>query len=1186
LYSMNSKGPDTNFSKPLSNDFNRLGEKWANRRLLLYLIEHHDQVVTKEDLHVHLWPDQFVSDSALTYYISGARRAVGDSGRSQRVIKTIYGRGYSFVAPLETAAAPGSTAPETPVDTEPPEAAIEPAGFHPNPPLQGRRQVTVLWGHIVATSASPTLLDPEERYEIIRHVQTACGDVLRQFDGYLDQYLSHGFFGYFGFPQAHEDDALRAVRAGLEMIRRVPRLSQDIAPRGQIDLALRIGIHTGVVVMDTSRRDDDLKPLILGDVPHIATELARLGDPHTMSNAIIVSATTFRLIEGYFVCQSLGDYFLDALAESVVAHQVLRASGAQSRIEAALATRLTPFVGRQQEIGLLQARWEQAIIGMGQLVLLSGDAGMGKSRLVHAWSEQLTGAIHTRIECRCSSYTQHSMLYPILDQLQHVMQFERDDTPEDKGYKLEAWLDRLDLSREEFMPLLARWFSLTLPEGYAPSALSPQQQKQKMFEALLVWLLSEAEAQPVCFVMEDLHWADPSTLDWLNFLLGHIPTSRMLLLFTFRPDFHPPWPPSDYIAQLTLNRLSPPQVDAMIDEVTDGKALPAEIRQQLTTQTDGVPLFVEEMTRMVLESGLVKERDGRYELADTPQRLAIPSTLHDALIARLDQLETGKHTVQLAATIGREFSYDLIRAVTRLDDIMLQQDLVQLVDATLLYQRGLPPRAQYHFKHALIQEAAYQSLLRSTRRQYHQDIGQVLEEQFPETCDSQPELLAYHYTEAGLPARSVVYWQHAARQAFERAAFLDAEAHVQQGLLAVAELPDSSERDPYELALQTLLAAILRFTKSYGAPEVIDALRRAHDLCEQVGGMPQRFSVLRSLWLSYIAQSQLATAYEFGERLLELAQQQQDAALILEAHRDIGTSLLFLGEQITASQHFAQGHQYNKKQSSPALTILHGQGTEEPILLGYQAWNLWLRGYPDQALLTMNQALNLVQSHDSMQNFTLSSAQYFTLLSSAILHQWRRELDDVHLKVEASLVLLDQEGSLLHRARGITLQGWVLAQRGQREEGIALIRRGIADYRVQGVDLTSTFMLAMLAEIYGQTGESEAGLDVLTEALGLAHTYDERWWEADLYRLQAELLLQWDKHDRSEAEATLQQALTVAREQGARSLELRAAISLGRLWYGQGKRHQARLLVDDIYSWFTEGHDTADLKDAQSFLSV
>jgi len=1153
--------------------------------LLLYLIEHHDQVVTKEDLHAHLWPDQFVSDSALTYYISGARRAVGDSGRSQRVIKTIYSRGYSFVAPLKATTEPGSAAPETPIDTEPPEAAVEPAVFQPNPPLQGRRQVTVLWGHIVVTSASSTLLDPEERYEIIHHVQTVCGDVLHQFDGYLDQYLSHGFFGFFGLPQAHEDDALRAVRAGLEMMQRVPRLSQDIAPRGQIDLALRVGIHTGVVVMDAFRRDDDLKPLVLGDVPHIATELARLGGPHTMSNAIIVSATTFRLVEGYFICQSLGDYFLDALTESVVAYQVLRASGAQSRIEAALATRLTPFVGRQQELGLLQARWEQAVAGMGQLVLLSGDSGIGKSRLVHAWSEQVTGVGHTRIECRCSPYTQHSMLYPLLDHLQHVWQFERDDMPEDKWSKLESWLDRLDLSREEFMPLLARWLSLPLPEGHAPSALLPLQQKQKTFEALLVWLLREAEAQPVCFVIEDLHWADPSTLDWLDFLLRHIPTSRMLLLLTFRPDFHPPWPPSDYIAQLTLNRLSPSQVDSMIEEVTDGKVLPVEILQQLTVKTDGVPLFVEEMTRMVLDSGLVKERDGRYELADTPQGLAIPSTLHDALVARLDQLEIGKHTVQLAATIGREFSYDLIRAVTGLDDTTLQQDLAQLVDATLLYQRGLPPRAQYHFKHALIQEAAYQSLLRPTRRQYHQDIAQVLEAQFPETCEAQPELLAYHYTEAGLPALAVVYWQRAARQAYERAAFLDAEAHVQQGLLAAAALPDASERDQHELALQTLLAAVLKHTEGVG-PAVLRVLRRAHDLCEQVGDIPQLFNVLRGLWLLYLQQGQLATTCELGERLLDLAQQQQEPALLMEAYRDMGTSLFFLGEQTTASWHLAQGLIHNNKQSSPTLMTLHGQGSEEPILLSYQAWNQWLRGYPDQALQTMDQALQLAQPHDRIQSYTLLTSQCFTLLSSATLHQWRREPDTADPRVEASLALADKVGFPLYNLRGLTLQGWVLAQRGQREQGIALVRRGIADYRAQGVDLFNTFMLAMLADLYGQTGEIEAGLEAITEALDLAHTYDERWWEADLHRLQAELLLRLDEPDAVQAEAALHQALTVAREQEAKSLELRAATSLGRLWCQQGKGEKAHRLVEDIYSWFTEGHDTADLKDAWKFLSA
>ncbi len=540
---------------------------------------------------------------------------------------------------------------------------------------------------------------------------------------------------------------------------------------------------------------------------------------------------------------------------------------------------------------------------------------------------------------------------------------------------------------------------------------------------------------------------------------------------------------------------------------------------------------------------------------------------------------------QLAAVIGREFSYDLIRAVAGVDETTLQQTLAQLVDAEMLYQRGLLPNATFLFKHALIQEAAYQSLLRSARRQYHHQIAQVLEAQFPEIRETRPELLAYHFTEADLHRASVDYWQRAARQALERTAFLDAEAHVQQGLLAVSRLTDASERDPYELTLQTSLATVLRFTKSYVAPEVIHALRRAQELCEQVDDIPQLFSVIRSLWLVYIAQGQLATTCELGERLIELAQQKQEPALIMEAHRDMGTSQFFLGEQTAASQHFEQSRRHNNKQSSPTLIILHGQGAEEPVLLSYQAWNQWLRGYPDRALESMDESLRLAQQSDHIQSLAIFGSQCFTLLSSATLHQWRHEPDDAYPQAEAGLALADKLGGLLVKSRGLALQGWVLTQREQQETGIALIRRGIADYRAQGAVLTCPFMLAMLAESHGQCGEIEDGLDAVAEALDLAHTYSEGWWEADLYRLRAELRLQRDEPDVSQAAADLQQALTVARNQEAKSLELRAATSLARLLQQQGNAAEARGLLAPLYDWFTEGFDTADLQEAKALLT-
>ncbi|WP_089933004.1 AAA family ATPase [Candidatus Entotheonella palauensis] len=1155
--------------------------------LLVYLVQRHGQIVSKEDLFSHLWPDQFVSESALTYYIATVRKAIGDSGQHQALIKTVYSRGYRFIAPVQVHDPDGVGLSET---DAPPEvdlamaddAALVTAPMEPHiQPADERRQVTALWVSLVAASTSGAALDPEDRYESIRHAQSVCRDIIEQLGGYPVQDLSYGLLAYFGYPISREDDVRRAVRIGMRLVQAVQQLSQDHTRTHDTELTARVALHSGVVVIKPSDREHDAAPLALGDVPHMAVQLASLAGPNTL----VLSAATTRLVEGYFLCDNKGDYFLEELAQSTTLYEVVGESGAQSRIEAAAAIRLTPFVGREQELSLLLARWEQVQSGRGQAVLLSGDAGIGKSRLVHMFYEHTMESAAARIEGRCFPSTQHHAFYPIAEHLQRLAAFDRGDSPNDKWLKLTALREPLGLRQDDIALLAASLFSLKPPDQHSAPLLSPQQQKQKTLEALLTWLLHEAEAQPLCLVIEDLHWADPSTLDFLSLLIEHVPTACLLILLTFRSEFESRWEMRSYMAPLALSRLTHQQVDRIILEVSHGKTLPIEIVEQLRTKTDGVPLFIEEMTRMVLESGLVKEREAGYELVDALEPLTVPSTLHDSLVARLDRLGTGKHTAQLAAAIGREFSYDLIRNVADIDEVTLQQELIQLVDVEILYQRGLLPNATFLFKHALIQEAAYQSLLRTARRQYHRRIVLVLEEQFPETREAHPELLAYHYMEAGQYQASADYWQRAASQAFERIAFLDAEAHVQQGLSAVAKLTDTSQRDQYELNLQTLLAAVLRFTKSYGSLEVIHVLRRAQELCEQVGDIPQLFNVIRSLWLSYIAQGQLTTTCELGEHLIELAQQQQEPALIMEAHRDMGTSRFFLGEQTLAAQHFEQSRQHNHQRSSPRLTILHGQGAEETTLLSYLAWNQWLRGYPDQAFETMDEALRLAHQPDRIENFTLYDSQCFALLGSATLHLWCRKPEDALPQVEASLALADKLGSPLFKLRGLTLQGRVLVQLGQHEAGIALIQRGLAHCRAQGAVLTSTFMLAMLAESYGHSGEFENGLSTISEALDLVHTHDERWWEADLYRLRAELRLRRHEPDVIQVANDLQRALAVAREQEAKSLELRAATSLAGLWQQQDKRQDAYNVLAPVYEWFTEGFDTADLKGAHALLT-
>ncbi len=668
---------------------------------------------------------------------------------------------------------------------------------------------------------------------------------------------------YFGYPAAHEDDAQRAVRAGLGIVAELPQLNARLPHPVQV----RIGIHTGLVVVGEIGGGSKREQLALGETPNIAARLQGEAEPDTVA----VSVDTQRLIEGFFVCQALGSHTFKGLSQSMLVYRVQQESGVQSRLEVAVSRGLTPLVGREQEVGLLVERWEQAKEGMGQVVMLGGEAGIGKSRLVQELKERVAGEPHTRLEFRCSPYYQNSALYPVIEHLQRLLQFKREDAPVEKLNKLEGTLELYEFSLSEVVPLFAALLSLPLPDRYTPLTLTPQRQKQKTLEALVAWLQKEAERQPVLLIVEDLHWVDPSTLEFLGFLVDQRPRAHMLMLLTFRPEFIPPWDTRSQVTRLTLNRLASKQVEAIVESVAGSKTLPAEVVQQVVSKTDGVPLFVEELTKTVLESGLLKEGEGHYELAGPLPPLAIPATLHDSLMARLDRLAAVREVAQLGATLGREFTYELLQAVSLLDGRILQTELARLVDAELLVQRGLPPQARYSFRHALIQDTAYQSLLKSKRQQYHQQIAQVLEARFSETTETQPELLAHHYTEAGFREQAIAYWQQAGQRAVERSANAEAVSHFTKGLELLKALPDTAERTQHELALQISLGAPLTMAKGYATPEVEKTYARARELCQQVGETPQLLPALLGLWRFYLVRGELQTAHELGEQVLRVA---------------------------------------------------------------------------------------------------------------------------------------------------------------------------------------------------------------------------------------------------------------------------------------------------------------------------
>jgi class 3 adenylate cyclase/predicted ATPase len=1049
------------------------------------------------------------------------------------------------------------------------------AGHVPRPADAERRQLTVLFCDLADSTVLASQLDPEDLREVIQAYQATCAQVIQRFDGTIAQYLGDGLLVYFGYPQAHEDDAQRAIRTGLGLVEAMSTLNHHLTQRQGFRLAIRVGIHTGLVVVGAMGGGGRQEQLALGETPNIAARLQGLAAPDT----IVISEATARLVEGYFISHSLGMQPLKGLVSPLRVYQVLHASETQTRLDVAAARGLTPLVGRDAEVTLLRERWTQVQDGLGQVVLINGEPGIGKSRLVQVLKEQVAGERYTQIEYRCASHTQHSALYPVITHLEQALAFTRDDTSDDKLRKLETALVPSAWLLPDTVPLLAALLSLPLPAHAPPLTLTPQRQRQKTLEALLAWLCAEATRHPVLFIVEDLHWIDPSTLELLTLLITQGPTARLLTVLTCRPEFHPPWPLRAHVTLLTLSRLAHPQTTQMMLRMTGERTLPMEIVQQVVAKTDGVPLFVEELTKTVLESGFLREANGAYELTAPLPPLAIPATLHDSLMARLDRLSTVKAVAQLGAIIGRTFAYEVLQAVAPLDETTLQQALTQLVDAELLYQRGVPPQATYLFKHALIQDAAYQSLLKSTRQQFHQQIAQVLEVRFPTSVETQPELVAQHYTAAGCAEQAIVYWQRAGQHASDRSAHLEAVSHLTTGIELLKTLPETPEHSQQSLTLHIALGAALQMTKGHAAPEVEDAFTQARALCQQVDETPQLTQLLFGLWRFYTWRPQLHTARELGETLLGLAQRAHDPALSVVAHYALGMTWLWLGALRAARQHLEEGIALYTPDQRQALVfrIGHDPGV---ACRAFAAFALWLLGYPEQALAHTHAALTL--AHALSHPYSLA----FARCRAAFVLQFCLDVPAVRAHAEAAVALSTEQGFALWAAMGTSLRGWALAMQGQGEAGLAQVRQGITACQATGAVLHVPYFCTVLADVSAHLGHTEEGLQALAEAHTLVEQHEERYWEAEVARLRGVLLLRQTATPQAEAEACFQRALDVAHRQEAKSLELRAAMSLARLWQQQGKHQEAHDLLAPIYGWFTEGFDTADLQDAKALLEA
>ncbi|MSP12518.1 MAG: adenylate/guanylate cyclase domain-containing protein [Chloroflexi bacterium] len=1043
-------------------------------------------------------------------------------------------------------------------------------------PEAERRQLTVMFCDLVDSTPLSQQLDPEELREVLRAYQEVCEHVIRRHDGHIAKYLGDGLLVYFGYPQAHEDDPHRAVRAGLGIVEGIERLNPSLQQEHGVQVALRIGIHTGLVVVGEMGAGETREAAaIVGESANVAARLQTLAVP----NAVVIGAATYRLVQGYFACQALGPQHLKGLSQPLAVYRVLQESGARSRMDVAATVGLTPLVGRKQELGALMECWERVKDGVGQVVVLSGEAGIGKSRLVQSMKEQIAREPQAWLTpCQCSPYHQNSALNPIIELLEHiVLRFEQGDSPEQKLDKVEGFLVQYGQPLAETVPLLAGLLSLPSDGRYASLGLSPEQQKRKTMDVLLGILLQRAAQQPLLFLVEDVHWIDPSTLEFLTLLVNQGPTTRILALCTCRPDFEIPWTGRSHVTQINLSRLTPRQVAEMVQQVAHGKPLPAEVAEQIVAKTDGVPLFVEELTKMVLESGLLRETAERYELAGPLPPLAIPATLQDSLLARLDRLASIKEVAQLAAAIGREFSYELLQAVSPLDAASLQAGLGRLVDAEMLYQRGAPPQASYTFKHALIQDAAYQSLLKSRRQIYHQRIAQALVERFPEVAETQPELVAHHYSEAGLSGQAIPYWQRAGERAVQRSANLEAIGLLQRGLALVEKLPDTPARAAQELSLQIPLSSALRVTLGYAATEVEQVLSRAQALCQQLGTKEQIFQALYGFCSVCLVRGNVRQVYEITHQLLAIAEELQQPGYLVVAHHVAALTLSLLGRLGLAREHFDKVLAFYDS-SQHAAQVAYTSYDPGVGARGIAAHGIWQQGYPEQALRSAAEALEMAQA------LSHPFSQAIALAYIVMLHQWRGDAQALQERVTVAIALCTRYGFDYCLRWCQILQAWARAKDQPSSKKVEELRQCITAFQANRAGIRLPYYYSLLAERYKAAGDIESGLSQVAAALAIGQQTGEEWWDAELYRLKGELLLALPGPPLAEAEGCYEQAIEVARRQGAKSLELRAAMSMARLWQQQGKGAAARQLLAEIYNWFTEGFDTADLQEARALL--
>jgi class 3 adenylate cyclase/tetratricopeptide (TPR) repeat protein len=1032
-----------------------------------------------------------------------------------------------------------------------------------------RRQLTIMFCDLVGSTPLAARLDPEDLRDVIGAYHRAVAEVIARFDGFVAKYMGDGVLAYFGYPRAHEDDAERAVRAGLALVEAVPRLE----PVAQVGLQVRIGIATGLVVVgDLTGSGEAQERGVVGETPNLAARLQVMAQPGT----VVIAPSTRRLTGGHFEYRELGGVVLRGFDEPLSAWQVLAESAVESRFEAQHEIGLTPLIGREEELELLRRRWCQAEEGEGRILLLIGEAGIGKSRLTRALLDGLASEPHVRLRYFCSPHHRNSALFPVISQIEHVAEFVRDDTAEGRLAKLDALLARAGASPEA-VDLIADL--LSLPARHPAPELSPQQRKEKTLAALLALLEGQAREQPVMILFEDLHWIDPTSLEWLTAIVDRVQRLPVLLLATARPEFTPPWPSHAHVTALSLTRLSRRECVALVDRITDGKTLPNEVLEQILVRTDGVPLFLEELTKTVIESGMLIDRGDGYTLAGPLPPLAIPTTLHDSLTARLDRLAPVKEVAQIAACIGRDFDYDLLAAASGMPEDGLRFALEALRHAELVIARGLSGE-RYSFKHALVREAAYAGLLRSRRVQLHAAIAHAIELSFAHLVEAEPETLAYHLTEAGLPEKAASYWLRAGKIAVARSANLEAIAHLRRGIEALSGLPDGASKDRLELDLQLALGPCLIATQGFLSNAFAATFTRARGLCERLSDAPEHPHVMYWLALVHGYRGEMPEALGAATTALRLAEAAGNRPAALNAMCGIGSVLMAMGRLVEARQmierSLAEFDMCNEAERLATRAAGRDVGVAGMAVL---SWIFWALGYPDTARAKVGAALRRAEAIGDPHS------QAFASYYASVLHAFLRGPTDAHSYAERCQTLSEEHGFGHWRNLSRAVRGVCANQLDPSSDSLATVSNELAEFIGSVYQFAITALYALLSQAFLAKHQPVTAHEIILTGLRTADQKSERMFVAEFLRLNARILLmEGGPRVWIDAQKLLEESLAIAQDQQARSLELRAVADLARLYLDQGRGAEARDLLAPVYGWFVEGFDTPDLKDAKTLL--